>query len=757
MERSARGEPDATVPLCHKLFGSVCNLDHRRTPLPDTDLIDGPLTPATDQRQLSRPDLTACDREPIHIPGSIQPHGLLLVADAKSREVVAGAGDIEDRLATDWMGRTLDDLLGQDVGAALARADEPGRGSVVLDRIERHDTQLDVVVHPAGDRLLVELEPETARDWPAARTLSMLEATTASFERSTDLVSLCEAAAAAFRTLTGFDRVMIYRFLDDDAGVVLAEDRAEGEHSFLNHHFPATDIPQQARALYVRNRVRIIPDVRYDPAPLRPASARDIDLSDVALRSVSPIHLEYLRNMDVGASASMSIVKDGLLWGLVACHHRTPHFLPIDLRLACAALAGDLARQIRAKENAGNYRERIRLRAAEDRVVTRLGGDASLGEFFEHAGEDVCRMLGADGFAAIQGRDIYISGICPPQDAIFAIAEHFKHPALAQPVATASLEAMLEQAGAWRDCASGLLTATMSTEEPTILMWFRAEQPQVVEWAGNPHAGNKSDPNAVLTPRASFEAWSETVRGRARPWTREEIEAANRLKRTMFEARQNRRLRELNRDLAATIADKESLLAQKDYLMGEVNHRVQNSLQLVSAFLAMQARAANDRAVSDHLDEAQRRLQAVALVHRRLYADDRVEAVDLGRYIEDLVTELTNSMGREWRDQLRMELAPILISTDRAVNVGLILTELVINANKYAYDGDAGPILIALEQYRQRFRLVVADRGKGKTSNGRGFGTRMLKAMIERLSGEMEEQTSSQGLRVIVSAPIEAG
>ncbi|MGN6270317.1 MAG: histidine kinase dimerization/phosphoacceptor domain -containing protein [Sphingomonas sp.] len=719
-------------------------------------MIDGSLPPAGGQRQLARPDLTACDREPIHIPGSIQPHGLLLVADAASREVVAGAGDIENRLAPDWMGRTLDDLLGQNVGAALARTDEPGRGSLVLDRVERHGTQFDIVVHASGDHLLVELELETAREWPAARTLSMLEATTASFERSTDLVSLCEAAAAAFRTLTGFDRVMIYRFLDDDAGVVLAEDRAEGEHSFLNHHFPATDIPQQARALYVRNRVRIIPDVRYEPAPLRPAAARDIDLSDVALRSVSPIHLEYLRNMDVGASASMSIVKDGLLWGLVACHHRTPHSLPIDLRLACAALAGDLARQIRAKENAGNYRERIRLRAAEDRVVTRLGGDASLGEFFEHAGGDVCRMLDADGFVAIQGKDIYVSGICPPQDALFAIGEHFKHAALAQPVATASLETILDKASAWRDCASGLLAATMSTEEPTIMMWFRAEQPQVVEWAGNPHASDKSDPNAVLTPRASFDAWSETVRGRARPWTREEIEAANRLKRTMFEARQNRRLRELNRDLAATIADKESLLAQKDYLMGEVNHRVQNSLQLVSAFLAMQARAANEPAVSDHLDEAQRRLQAVALVHRRLYADDRVEAVDLGRYIEDLVTELTTSMGREWRDQLRMELAPILISTDRAVNVGLILTELVINANKYAYDGDAGPIEITLEQYRQRFRLVVADRGKGKASSGRGFGTRMLKAMIERLGGDMTEDSSPQGLRVILSAPIEA-
>jgi chemotaxis family two-component system sensor kinase Cph1 len=506
--------------------------------------------------------------------------------------------------------------------------------------------------------------------------------------------------------------------------------------------------------------VRIIPDARYDAAPIRPASAADVDLSDVALRSVSPIHLQYLRNMDVCASASMSIVKDGILWGLVACHHRTPHYLPIDLRLACAALAGDLARQIRAKENAGNYRERIRLRAAEDRVVARLGGDASLAEFFEHTGEDVAAMLGADGFAAIQGQDIYRTGHCCDEAALFAIGDYVRHRALAQPVSTSNLETLLPEAANWRGCASGLLAATMSTEEPTILMWFRAEQVEVVEWAGNPHANDKSDPQAQLTPRASFEAWSEQVRGHARPWSREETEAAGRLKRVMFEGRQNRRLRELNRDLAATIADKEALLAQKDYLMGEVNHRVQNSLQLVSAFLAMQARAADEPTVSQHLDEAQRRLSAVALVHRRLYADDRVEVVDLGRYLEDLLGELTASMGPEWHQGLRIDLAPILISTDRAVNIGLIVTELVINANKYAYGGAPGPIEVTLEQYRNRFRLTVADRGKGKGGKDsdarRGFGTRMLKAMIERLDGEIEEQSSARGLRVLLTAPIDA-
>jgi light-regulated signal transduction histidine kinase (bacteriophytochrome) len=217
--------------------------------LRDNNLIDGIETLPAEARPVVDADLTACDREPIHVPGSIQPHGLLLIADATTRLVIAGAGDIESRLAPDWQGRSLDALLDQDVGAVLAQHDDAVEGPIVLARVRRDELIFDVTAHLADDHLLVELEPEVRAPWPAARTLSMIESTTGAFEQCADLTSLCEAAAAAFRTLTGFDRVMIYRFLDDDAGVVIAEDRAEGLHSFLNHHFPATDIPRQARAL----------------------------------------------------------------------------------------------------------------------------------------------------------------------------------------------------------------------------------------------------------------------------------------------------------------------------------------------------------------------------------------------------------------------------------------------------------------------------------------------------------------------------
>ena len=701
------------------------------------------------------PDVTACDREPIHIPGAIQPHGLLLVADAETLEVVAGAGELEARLSPGWLGARLPDLLGAQAAARLAGA-EPDV-AVPLGCVETPGGPLEALGRLSDGRWLVQLEPQ-AQGWSdPSQVLAWLDQAGGVFERAADLRALCHDAARVFRQFTGFDRVMIYRFLDDDAGVVVAEDRDPSLHGFLNHHFPASDIPRQARALYVRNRTRAIPDIGYTPAPLRPASAglAQLDMSDVDLRSVSPIHLQYLKNMGVAASASISIVKDGVLWGLVACHSATPRGLSYAQRMACQALAGGLARQVRAKEEAETYRERLRLRQAEDGVAARLVSEPDLCALFEHAGGELARMLDADGFAALCGERLHLSGRCPDRDDVREVLAWVRRAGSPQPIVTASLAERLPSAAAYADLASGLLAVVLSAEEPVVLLWFRAEERQVVEWAGNPHKAAVAEPGAPLSPRASFAAWSEEVRGRARPWSLGEAEAAQRLTRTLYEARQTRRIRDLNRDLAATVADKEKLLVQKEHLLREVNHRIQNSLQLVGAFLKMQARAENDPVLTGHLGEAQRRLSAVALVHRRLYSDDNVELVDLARYFEELVGEMKASMGPDWAREITLDLAPILIPADVAVNVGLVLTELVINANKYAYGGAPGPVSIALEQHRARFRLIVADRGAGKPSGGRkGFGTRMVAAMVDGLQGVLEELPNQPGLRVILTAPI---
>jgi chemotaxis family two-component system sensor kinase Cph1 len=704
-------------------------------------------------------DLDACSREPIHVPGSIQPHGAMLVADRTTQEISHGAGDIARLLGREaWVGRTLGEVLGDSLAARVAQVTQSGvaQGGFA-GQLESAAGSLDVSAHLDGEGLIVEVEPAPGAALPAVLVLSQLEAAAAAFERAPNVRALCARAAVEFRRLTGFDRVMLYRFLDDAAGEVLAEDVVEGMPSFLNHHFPGSDIPAQARALYVRNLVRVIPDVSYRPAPLAPPWTCDtpLDMSDCALRSVSPVHMQYLRNMGVGASASVSIVKDGVLWGLIACHHREPRLMPYDARAAARALAGALAREVRAKEESEAYRERLRLRGLEDEVTSRFVHAGGLDANLAAGVAELARMLDADGVAAIRGDDVHIHGVCPSPDNVIALAEWVRgRPS--HPVTTDRLSEHFAPAEAFRAEASGLLGLVVAEDEPFVILWFRAEAQQVVNWAGNPHKAVSQGPGEILTPRASFEAWRETVRGRSRPWTLAEMEVATRLRQGLLESREHRRQVELNGRLTQAIGEKDALLQQNDMLVKEVNHRIQNSLQLVSSFLSLQSRALGDPKLHEAFEEARRRLQAVALVHRRLYRADQIGTIDFGRYVEELLGDMSDSMGPEWAGKVTVDAAPVLVPTDRAVTLGLVVTELVINANKYAYGGAPGPIEVSLEEHRTNLRIIVADHGKGKHAPTEGFGSRMMAAMVRQLNGAMTFGDNEPGLRATLICPATA-
>jgi chemotaxis family two-component system sensor kinase Cph1 len=697
-------------------------------------------------------DQTNCDREPIHLPGAIQPHGLLLVVDPATAAVTHAAGDPASWLGrADWLGTPLRDLIDPAAAqAALEIGRPPQRGGAKRLVVTANGTPLDATIHMSGGRVIVEFE-RSDQTLTASSLLSQIEGAAASFERAANLTQLCRIAAEEFRRLTGFDRVMIYRFREDESGVVVGEDAAPGQRLFLNHHFPASDIPRQARALYVRNLVRVIPDVSYCPLPLVPdwTAPEPLDMSDSVLRSVSPIHIQYLKNMEVAASASISIVKDGALWGLIACHHSTPRLISADLRAGCRALAGDLSRQIKAREETDSYRQRVRLRSFEDDLVALLSREGPLDEAISNHVETIMRTLGGDGVAILRGKDLMMGGRCPSEQEVRKLAAFAVNRSTETVFATHRLGDVYTLPEAEAAFAAGLLAVTISAKEPWLVLWFRTEEIEVINWAGNPHKSVLSDAGGALTPRASFDAWAETVRGQSRPWSVPEIEAANRLRIAMSAVWQNRRIRELNRELLSALEEKDQLIRQKEFLMGEVNHRVQNSLQLVSSFLGLQARASDD--ASGAIEEARRRIAAVSLVHRRLYRADQLQSIDVARYVDELLDDLIASIGPDWQQQLQRDLQAVMLPTDRAVALGLILTELVINANKYAYGGKPGPLFVALSENGSRIRLVVADRGNGRTSARKGFGSRMMDALVKQLGGALDYSDGEPGTRAILT------
>jgi two-component system, chemotaxis family, sensor kinase Cph1 len=325
----------------------------------------------------------------------------------------------------------------------------------------------------------------------------------------------------------------------------------------------------------------------FAPCALRPEWTEPVplDMSDSSLRSVSPIHLEYLRNMGVRASASVSITKDGVLWGLVACHNKTPRLLTYDVRSACRSLVGSLSRQIKAKDEAEGYRQRIRLRSFEDDIVTLLAREGSLDETVAKHLDEIARMMGGDGVAVLRAHELVTGGVCPAERDIRALSDWLLA-RVDEPVFSIDrLSDLYPPAAAFQPAGSGVLSVTMSVDEPWILLWFRVDQVESVNWAGNPHKPAGLNPLEPLTPRASFEAWTETVWGRACSWSLQEVDAANRLRNALLEIKQNQRVNNLNRQLTKILRDKDLLLQQKEFLLVEVNHRVQNSLYQASQSL----------------------------------------------------------------------------------------------------------------------------------------------------------------------------
>jgi light-regulated signal transduction histidine kinase (bacteriophytochrome) len=714
-------------------------------------------------------DLTGCDREPIHIPGAVQPHGVLLVVDPASEEILQAAGDTEGVLgyAPPPVGRRVSEALGLSL-EELVRASgvrlcaEPVYVAPVTPPLVRDE--VDLVAHRQDGVIILELERAPAARLSAAHLLGEMQAIGAALGAAPDLAHTCQAAACELRRLTGFDRVMIYRFLEDGSGCVLAEDRAAELSPLLNHHYPASDIPKQARELYLRNVIRVIPDVNYVPSPLEPsvcpATGRPLDMSDCALRSVSPVHVQYLKNMGVGASMSVSIVRDGVLWGLVACHHRTLMPVPYELRQACTSIGQILGQQIAAREEAEAHTQARSLTDARDELLVTLArAEGPIESVLAGHAPELLAIVPSDGVAVCRGGQVAGAGHRQSNDEVRELADWLLRDGSApDPFATDQLSECHGPASAYRALASGLLATTVSRDGPLVVLWFRAERVQVIEWAGNPHKPvEHSSTSGTLTPRASFELWREAVHGRSRPWTVAEVDAARRFRDAASELSRQWRLEQLNKRLRQALADKEALIAQKDLLMREVHHRVQNSLQLVNSMLRLQEREATDPAVAARFAEARRRILAVSATHRRLWRSDQIQSIRFDTYLRELREDLVEEWGRGWDAHLRIRAVPMPVPTGAAVPLALVVTELLTNAVKHAYLGAPGPIDISVASGPNgSIRIVVADQGCGMERAERpgGFGSRLMHLLIAQVKGELVFQDNRPGTKVALTAPL---
>jgi two-component system, chemotaxis family, sensor kinase Cph1 len=508
-------------------------------------------------------DLSNCEREPIHVPGSIQPRGVLLAVSDPDHVVQQVSENLADLAGVHWqdaLGRPLAEVLGVVPAEAVIRS-----ASAFGDLRERNPVEItldvggdpvpvDALLHravlhdgnaagePPVASLVVELEPARGpRPFSFPNTYQAVRGTVGELNRASSLQELYDITAQAVRTLTGFDRVMVYRYDADYNGEVVAEAKAEQLNSFLGLHYPASDIPAQARALYEKNWIRLISDVDYVPARLaptaHPVNGLPLDLTYSTLRSVSPIHLEYLRNMGVRASMSISLLHDDKLWGLIACHHYSgPHAPPYATRAAAEFLGSTLSLRLvdRAEEDETRRALRVRSTLAWLTAAT-LDEDRPLAETLLGS-PGLLDLLPADGVVVrLQGHTGSKGSVLPPSvaDAVAAWA----HGRGDDVVATDSLPRDAPDLGAPVELACGVLVLPLP--EGQYVLWFRGEAVRHIDWGGDPHnkaIAEREGDEIRLSPRKSFDRWRETVRDRSEPWSPQQLTEANELRTHLLES-----------------------------------------------------------------------------------------------------------------------------------------------------------------------------------------------------------------------------
>lgn len=721
----------------------------------------------------------ACADEPIRIPGSIQPHGALLVLDAARRVTHRS-----DNLGA-WLGAcpaaasTLPALFGDVQGPLLDRALAglaEGAAPVHLGDVPGAAGALACTGHRYAGRLFLEFE---AAEDPAlaARLNPLVQGLIAEMTHDAPVEALCQMAARAFKEVSGFGRAKVYRFDDTGDGEVLAEQADPGYARYLGQCFPASDIPAQARALYVANRLRQIPDAGYQPVAVRPVEASApgpaLDLSFASLRSVSPIHLQYMRNMGTQASLSVSIVVQGRLWGMISCHDHQPRALGVHRRAACDLLGRVLSLQIEARELHDRTRRQLAMRQTAERLLAAITASGDLADGLRAVPEDLLGFADACGCAVVSGERLELIGETPPRETVAALAAHLAG-AAPRPLtfACACLGERLPTLGPLAGIA-GVLALSISELHPDYLLWFRPERVRTFDWAGRPE--KTLDSQGRLCPRSSFAAWRETARGCALEWTPAELEGAAGLRNALLGIVLRRA------EVMASLAD-ELTRSNKELeaFSCSVSHDLRAPLRHIAGYAELLGDFEGDRLS----ERGQRFLANIGdsarfagtLVDNLLSFSQMGRAalhhsdVNLGALIEVIREEMRpdyQARALEWR----IGALPVVVAD--AAFIHLALRNLIANAIKYTRGRDLAVIEVGSEVREQDTVVFVRDNGVGfdmayvgklfgvfqrlhhmDEFEGTGIGLASVRRIVERHEGRVwAEGVPGEGATFYFSLP----
>lgn len=486
-------------------------------------------------------DLNNCDKEPIHIPGFIQPHGVLLAVNTHNVPTIVQCSQNTEELLglkTDKvLGLPLENLIGREsLHQILARSFS---ASVTSDlqymdltvNIAGQDQVFTSVIHESEGLLILEMEPSNESRTMEGNDFEWISRFFGRIKSTDSRIEASQIAAEQVKEMLGYDRVMIYEFDEQWNGKVIAEAREEQLEPFLGHHYPASDIPKQARELYLRNWLRTIVNVNYQPVEiiptLQPLTGKPLNLSLSVLRSVSPLHIEYLQNMGVGATVTISLIHDNQLWGLITCHHYSARYVPHRVRNLCNFLGAFFSSELFQRQQLDEYQAEIRSREAASRISSIFIGNTSSARILEELQSEeqtLLDLMSASGAAICYQDKLMLYGDTPTREQVRELAAWLAGKSEDYSYHTSKLSLEYGPATAYKDKVSGVIYVAISPGQHHYMIWFRPEVIQLVDWAGDPaKAVMKTDDGVRLSPRKSFEKWREVVQSTSYPWTTKEL------------------------------------------------------------------------------------------------------------------------------------------------------------------------------------------------------------------------------------------
>ena len=714
-------------------------------------------------------DLTNCDRERIHEIGHIQPHGVLVALDPATLIVTHASASAEA-----FFGIAAETLLGRSFGDLL-----PSKSLEIPDGIEDDPTHLGtstvndrgpfhLVAHLREGVLIVEAESHEPNETHDYGTLprKLLK----SLQVADGSQAFYETVVREARALTGFDRVMLYRFAEDGSGVVVAEDAEPHLEPYLGLNYPASDIPQQARRLFALNTVRLYPDIDYAPSAIVSHDDRLLDMTYCALRGVSSMHTQYLRNMGVRASMALAITRGEDLWGLVALHHYAPRALSYPLRASCELLAGLASMQVLEKEASEDRKNMERRNATLDRLVRKIGRTPRIPATLAEGDETILDLIDASGAALVLAGEIRLLGTTPPEAAVKRIVEKLEREQL-DPVWSVD-----ERATPYPE-AVGLLSVQISRAVRGYALWFRPETRTTVNWAGDPNKPvEPSEDGDRLSPRRSFALWQQTVEGRSRPWTPSETEMASRLRLALVEALVSRtdEILNLNAELERRNQDLDTFAHVAAHDLKEPLRGIRNYAQFLEEDYGEKideegkAQIATIVRLSGRMETLLDSLLRFARLTREELGTSRCE---LGTVVAEAQALVASAIART-NGRIAVEGTLPEIAGDEH-----LLTEAFVNlfTNALKYNDSPSPEIV-VEALRDEGRVIVSVRDNGigiperhqeavftlfkrlhakdAFGGGTGMGLTIVKRAVERLGGTVWVRSSpGQGCTFFLDLP----